>query len=94
MIAAFTGSPTLLKALLEKGADVNERMGPRSGAGGYTALVYAVFYSRNPEMVNILLAHGADVHTVLSDGRTPLSIARRLHHDQVAKMLKQAGEEE
>ena len=92
MIAAYHGNVTMVKALLEKEADVNASMDSSSGAGGYTALIFAVFNSSDPEIVRILLAHGADLHCVTHDGKTPLTVARSLQYDKVAKVLKQAGE--
>lgn len=93
MIAAWAEDKTMVKALLDRGADVNARMPRGSSAEGYTALIYAA-RSQDPSIVKILLAKGADCHIVLPNGSTPLKIARSLKRDKVIWMLKRAGEKE
>ncbi len=56
LIAAVGGTPSLVKALLEHGADINLR-----NAGGYTPLDWAALLSTSPDMVRALLEHGADI---------------------------------
>ena len=68
--AASRGLPTVVRALLELGADVNEAL----PGCGYTPLHYAVM-NGYPEVALMLLAYGADINAKTSDGwhvRLPL----------------------
>jgi hypothetical protein len=66
---------SVLRLLLERGADVNARAGRDPGAGGdgFTPLHRASSY-RAPEVVRLLLEHGADVEAVSVDGKTALQV--------------------
>ena len=59
----------LLKALLDKGADVNA-----SGPNGFKPLHYAAL-SREHKALQLLLDHGADINVRTSAGRTALMLA-------------------
>jgi N-acyl-D-amino-acid deacylase len=67
MAAALFGGADMVKALLDRGADVN-----RSGPAGTTALMWAV---PNLEKVTLLLARGANVNAQSGTGRTALLVA-------------------
>ena len=56
MVAARSGNAGVVEQLLAKGANVNAH-----GARGQTALMWAVA-QKHPDVVKVLLAHGADVH--------------------------------
>ncbi len=56
MVAARSGKADVVEQLLPKGANANAR-----AARGQTALMWAAA-QRHPEVVKVLLAHGADVH--------------------------------
>jgi len=56
---------------------------------GYTALAYAAMKG-NGRMVELLLRNGADATVTTRDGDTPVELALRLGHSEVADMLKAA----
>jgi ankyrin repeat protein len=56
---------------------------------GYTALAYAAMKG-NGRMVELLLRNGADPTVVTKDGDTPVELALRLGHSEVADILKAA----
>ena len=77
----------ILELLLTAGADIEQR-----GVNDYTPLHYAA--TRNdPRAVELLLAHGADpaARTRIDELTTPLEEAERLHHSEVAKILRKAS---
>jgi ankyrin repeat protein len=70
-------------ALLEAGADVNQRN--RFGNG---ALFTAVFNSRGRgEMIKLLRLHGADPHTANASGQTPLGLSRLIANYDVCQFF-------
>ena len=74
---------------LSLGADVDESV--RSGrAEGYTCLMMA---SRNNhmELVEFLLAEGAEIQATAKDGSTALSLAEQEGHGEIAAYLKKHG---
>lgn len=75
--------------LLEHGADPNLASGP----SGETALHIATRRGFDPEMLRLLLAHGADPASRRADGRTPWTLARRGGFDPLAAVLEAAGAE-
>jgi ankyrin repeat protein len=83
--AAMKGDITAVRTLLSRKADVNTAQGD-----GSTALHWAV-YNSNAEMVQILLARGADVKATTRLGRlTPLMIAAKNGDVDVIKLLTDA----
>ena len=74
MSCARTGSVTAVRALLEAGADVNAREPTQD----QTALMWAVA-ERHPQVVQLLLDHGADV--AARSGVSRLVISRRLQSE-------------
>ena len=56
---------------------------------GYTALAYAAMKG-NGRMVELLLRNGADPTVVTKEGDTPVELALRLGHSEVADILKAA----
>ena len=52
---AQTGTPQEVKAAIDKGADSNER------SSGFTALIGAAAYNKDPKVVTVLLEAGADI---------------------------------
>ena len=65
-----TGNVEAVKSLLVRGANVNANESRR----GQTALMWAAA-AKHPEVVRVLIDHGADVHSRSKDGFTPLMFA-------------------
>jgi ankyrin repeat protein len=86
MTCARTGSVEGLRALAERGADVNARETHR----GQTALMWAAG-GRHPGAVKVLIEHGADVHATSAGGFTPLMFAAREGDIESGRLLLAAG---
>jgi ankyrin repeat protein/mono/diheme cytochrome c family protein len=69
MVAAQVGSPRMVRAMLDLGADVNA-----TNAAGATALLRG---AANPEVVKLLLDRGAQPNSASALGHTPLMLASR-----------------
>ena len=67
--AAKMNNPTLLKCLLQNGADINAK-----DSDGISALIYAAAYG-NLEIIKYLVVKGADINVANSDGQTVLIFA-------------------
>ena len=81
--AASTGSLDLLKALLDKGADMDQR----DGNNGYTPLHWAVIYGHNL-VVEHLLEKGARTDIDSNDGKTPLELAYEKKNVDIIRKLE------
>src|SRR5581483_11292429 len=80
------GDLASVEKLIASGADVNE-----FDAAGTSPLIAAVF-SRNPEIVRYLLAHGSDVNARQRETQgTALSYAVETGHTDLAALLLNAG---
>jgi ankyrin repeat protein len=73
--------------LLAHGADPNVLCGPERE----TALHLSARLGQRASLVQLLLAHGADVHLQRADGRTPWRLAARGGLDEIAGLLERAG---
>jgi ankyrin repeat protein len=75
-----------VQVLLEHGAS------PNAGAEllGGTPL-HSAAANGDVELVRLLLEHAADPQTRRQDGKTPLDLARKAGHDEVAGLLARAG---
>ncbi|HNY12085.1 MAG TPA: ankyrin repeat domain-containing protein, partial [Candidatus Wallbacteria bacterium] len=78
--------PTLLKKMIEKGADVNH-----ANRFGDTALMAAVEYCDDTGCVKLLIEKGADVNAVGYSDRTAYSIAASKNNQKAMKLLREAG---
>jgi ankyrin repeat protein len=72
----------IVRALLDAGAPVNAR----SGSGG-TPLHTAAF-TGDAEVVELLLARGADPRIPSNDGKTPIDLARDRGHTALAERME------
>jgi hypothetical protein len=59
---------------------------------GYTPLAYAAAKG-NPQMVQVLLKNGANPAMVTQEGDTPVELALRFGHRDIADLLKQARQD-
>lgn len=83
--AASIGDISAVKALLEKGADVNAK-----NNDGTTALIQASEYGYS-DIVKMLLAKGADVNAIDEFGRMALFVASMQGHYDIVKALLEKG---
>ena len=70
MKAVKNGNDWEIRSLLESGADVNVK-----DNDGWSALMYAVRYQNNLEVVRLLLRNGADMTALNKYGSSPLDLA-------------------
>ncbi len=84
-IAATRGKPDELVALLEAGADINQR-----GEHGYTPLHNAVEQG-HISIVKYLLKRGAIREIINNDGQTPEQLARILGENRISSVLRVAS---
>ncbi|CAH2226182.1 ankyrin repeat domain-containing 50 [Pelobates cultripes] len=90
MAAAYMGHKTVTEILLAAGADVN-----KCDSEGRSALAVASLCvpagHEYPELVSLLLEHGADPELEDKDGVTPLLVAVYEGQAEVAELLLEAG---
>ena len=70
--------------LIKNGADINAQ----TTFNGKTALIFAVKHD-NPQLVGMLLKHGADAQLEDNKGNTALSIAKKKNNPQILKLFAQ-----
>jgi ankyrin repeat protein len=86
MLAAEMGQPDLIKALLERGADINTK----EKKHGWTALIYGI-RSGDLETVQTLIDAGADINYNDEENASVLELAIILGNPEIVKLLKKAG---
>jgi len=79
----------MLDLLRKKGANINAAL-QRKSAMGWTALHYAAI-NGDVELVKYLIKYGANVNKATGDGSTPLYLAELGKHEEIIKLLKNAG---
>ena len=85
-MAAQTGLLVEVKQLIIGGHDVNQR----DEKYGFTPLHQAVFFGHQ-DIVEYLIAHGADVDAKNSAGSSPLYLAKGKGHQSIVELLTQHG---
>jgi ankyrin repeat protein len=85
MRAALIGHTTAVRALLDRGAEVN-----RTDQHGWSPLMEAVF-GGHAETIGALIERGADVNTKDRAGWTPLMEAASKGHTEIVKTLLAGG---
>src|SRR6266850_1177135 len=84
--AVRKGDHKAVRALLENGADVNAK----ESRGGQTALMWAVA-NKYPEIVKLLVEHGANVRARSKGDFTPLLFAAQQGDVESGRLLLEAG---
>ncbi|MEP6958324.1 MAG: ankyrin repeat domain-containing protein [Nitrospirota bacterium] len=82
MLAAAYGHTETARVLLNAGADVNAE-----DLTGWTAL-HAGTFNGDPSTVSLLLEHGARPRTAHWFLESPLSMAERLHNEEIFELLR------
>jgi len=83
--AAVDGDVERVKALLDKGEDINQQ-----NRMGWTALIAAVSHQRQP-VIELLVSKGADVNVKDKQGRTALFLAVESKQKEVVELLVSKG---
>ena len=84
--AVLGGSPTVLKMLLDRRTNANERTANMHGA-----LIHLAVDAKSPEMVRLLIDHGAIIQATDQDGRTPLFQAAQMGQTEIVALLLKRG---
>lgn len=85
-VLLFADNVEVARALLDRGADPNAKM----SIEGESVLYQNAFWNRK-EIVELLLARGANVNAKNSDGETPLFIAAYKGWKEIAELLLARG---
>jgi serine/threonine protein kinase len=92
LIAARSGNREIVQLLLNSGATPDIR-----DSSGATVLIHLVKHpslKNRLEVMNDLIAHGANLNLVDYSGRSALRIAKETNQQEVVKLLKSAGSKE
>ncbi len=89
--AAYKGQTNLVKDLLDKGADANERSGCAWGWDPDVTALACAAYGGHMETVKELVGRGADVNARSRYGWTPLISAAFAGNADIAKLLIEKG---
>ena len=84
-VAAYMGCKSVMKELLEHGANIN-----LVARGGHTPL-HAAAHQGHREIIDILLDKGAHINAQNGDGETPLFLAAKNGHFEALKVLLEYG---
>lgn len=86
--AGFSNSPQIIRALVERGADVNESDPVFHG----TPLSSAAAYSNNPKIIDVLIELGAETDKAVSNGENALMVAAQYNKNPgIVKSLLSHG---
>ncbi|OGW17046.1 MAG: hypothetical protein A2X56_13405 [Nitrospirae bacterium GWC2_57_13] len=89
--AAYKGRTDVVKELLDKGADANERSGCGLGWDPNVTALTCAAHGGHMESVKVLVGRGADVNARSRDGWTPLISAAYAGNADIAKLLIEKG---
>jgi hypothetical protein len=81
------GNPVLIRAALDRGADVNAR----DNKGRTVLIALAISEQVTPELVQEIIDRGAEVNARALDGQTALDHARKLGRQPIIDVLERAG---
>jgi len=84
--AIGSNDPAIIKALVNRGAEINESDIKFQG----TALTGAASFTHNPEIINMLIELGADIHKTVNNDETALMVAARYNENEniISTLLK------
>jgi uncharacterized protein len=85
LAAAAKGETGTVKALLDKGVNVNVRDRDTS-----FPLANAIWFG-HVDTVRVLMDHGADLNARKNDGATPMLLSQWSKHPEITEILKKAG---
>jgi ankyrin repeat protein len=85
ILASYFGHTSIVRYLLEQGANVDQR-----DNNGWTALLYASYYNYY-DIALILLDHNASVNMQNSEGHTALYYAEQFRYDKTTEILNEKG---
>lgn len=83
LYAAHIGDLQLVQKALQQGANPNTRR----SHDGWTALIVAAWWGQ-PEVIELLLQHGADIQAKTNDGKTALDLIETKMHAQSARHIE------
>lgn len=91
-IGLCEGGPLeIVQLSIKHGGDVNasfvNNIGEDAGKKNFSPL-QTVAHSGRPEVVELLLSHGADPRTKDYKGRSPIELAKSKGHEDVAKLVQ------
>jgi len=89
--AALQGQTNVVREILDKGGDVNERGGCAWGWSTSVTTLSCAAYGGHIETVKVLIERGADVNARDEGGWTPLVSAAYMNHTAVSKLLMENG---
>jgi ankyrin repeat protein len=86
---AFSRIREYIHLLLERGADVNARLQTSNAETPLHLAVTAIV--PRPDLINLLLAAGADYNALTAEGKTPLHLAAERGREAIFRLLYDAG---
>ena len=90
-VAAWAGSADVLALLLRRGADPNAKWDSVATNDGQWSALHIVAVKGNVRMAEILIGGGTDINGKSLGGETPLDVAVRNSHQELANLLRAHG---
>ncbi len=82
MLAASKGHPAIVQAILQAGANINEK-----SDDGWTALHKAAYDQAETAVVDLLMESGIDHEAKTKSGKTALQLAEEKHHRDIVRVI-------